>query len=190
MLENQYPRDKLWRERKGFIQEASSPKKAGGFLNFFFLNVLFIFEREQVGEGQRKGQRIWSGLCIDISEPNVGPGLLSREIMTWAEVGGSTDWATPGGPMLKGFERGKPGKREWGSVQEKQVPRPRDSEQTHWHQWQVFFKYSQALSSGKLWSFTQGQWAADLKESKFCYRLRDLCHQARCEFFLSLSQNK
>ena len=48
----------------------------------FFGNVLFIFERVQVGEGQRGRQRIQCGLCTVSSEPDVGLELTNHEIMT------------------------------------------------------------------------------------------------------------
>ena len=66
-------------------------------LFLIFFNVyLFLRERAWAGEGQRKrGQRIQSRLCADSSEPNVGLELTNCEIMTWAEVGCSTDWAQP-----------------------------------------------------------------------------------------------
>ena len=58
---------------------------------------MFIFEREtecERGEGQREedreskaGSRLWA-VC---KKPNVELELTNREIMTWAEVGLSTD---------------------------------------------------------------------------------------------------
>ena len=69
---------------------------------FIFLNVLFIFERERdrmasgggaerEGDTQSKaGSRLWAVS----TEPNVGLKLMNREIMTWAEVGRLTNWAT------------------------------------------------------------------------------------------------
>ena len=49
-----------------------------------------------VGEGHRERgeQKSWSGLCADSSEPNVGLKLTNCEIMTWADVRCSTNWAT------------------------------------------------------------------------------------------------
>ena len=54
-------------------------------------------ERQSMGEGQREGDteseegsRHW----VVRTEPDVGLELTSREIMTWAEVGRLTDWAT------------------------------------------------------------------------------------------------
>ena len=39
-------------------------------------------------------QRIQSRLCTDSSEPSMGIKFMNRKIMTWAEVGRSTDRAT------------------------------------------------------------------------------------------------
>ena len=55
---------------------------------------LFIFERElkrgrhRAGQG---GQRIRRGPYTDSTEPNMGLELTNCEMMTWAEVGRSTD---------------------------------------------------------------------------------------------------
>ena len=59
-------------------------------------NVYLFFERERkrewesehkhVGEGQRGGERIWSRLCADSSEPNVGLEPTNHKIMTWTKV--------------------------------------------------------------------------------------------------------
>ena len=51
--------------------------------------------RAQAGEWQREEDRGFEvGTCAGISEPDVGLELTNCEIMTWAEVGCSTDWAT------------------------------------------------------------------------------------------------
>ena len=67
----------------------------------FFLIFIYFWDRERdrawVGEGQRErdteseaGSRLWA-----ISpEPEAGLEPTDREIVTWAEVGRSTDWAT------------------------------------------------------------------------------------------------
>ena len=67
---------------------------------FFFLR-LFIFETERdrawMGEGQREGDtesETGSRLLAVSTEPDAGLKLTDREIMTWAEVGRLTDWAT------------------------------------------------------------------------------------------------
>ena len=71
-------------------------------LNFFFNVFYFIFwdterqsmngggaEREEDTESET-GSRLWA-----ISpEPDAGLKLTDREIVTWAEVGRLTDWAT------------------------------------------------------------------------------------------------
>ena len=46
-------------------------------------------EREGDTESEA-GSRLWAGS----TEPDVGLKLTNHEIMTWAEVGRSTDWAT------------------------------------------------------------------------------------------------
>ena len=46
-------------------------------------------EREGDTESEA-GSRLWAVS----TEPNAGLKLTNREIMTWAEVGRSTDWAT------------------------------------------------------------------------------------------------
>ena len=54
------------------------------FTFFFFLNVLFIFEKEhEHGRGTERGrQRIQSGLCAVSGEPDVGLEPMNYEIMT------------------------------------------------------------------------------------------------------------
>ena len=54
-------------------------------------------DRAQAGEGQRAGDtesEAGSRLWVIDTEPHTGLELTSSEIMTWAEVGHSTDWAT------------------------------------------------------------------------------------------------
>ena len=60
-----------------------------------FLKCLILKEKTQLGEGQREKwrERIPSRRH-DSSEPYVGFELTNCEIMTWAEVGYSTDGAT------------------------------------------------------------------------------------------------
>ena len=62
---------------------------------------MFIFETERhrawTGEGQREGDtesETGSRLWAVSTEPDAGLELMDREIMTWAEVGCLTDWAT------------------------------------------------------------------------------------------------
>ena len=50
-----------------------------------------------MGEGQREGDTEFetgSRLWAVSTEPDAGLELTEREIMTWAEVGRLTDWAT------------------------------------------------------------------------------------------------
>ena len=60
---------------------------------------LFIFERHSVsGGGAERGgdteSEASSKLRAVSTEPDVGLKLTHHEIMTWAEVGRLTDWAT------------------------------------------------------------------------------------------------
>ena len=62
---------------------------------------VFIFETERdrawTGEGQREGDtesETGSRLWAVSPEPDAGLELTDCEIMTWAEVGRLTDWAT------------------------------------------------------------------------------------------------
>ena len=66
---------------------------------FFYVFILFLRERDtvRVGEGQREtetesevGSRLWAVS----TEPNGGLTLTDCTIITWAEVGRPTDWAT------------------------------------------------------------------------------------------------
>ena len=56
----------------------------------------YFWERESsVGEGQReRGTEDPKQALCWLGEPNTGLELMSHEIMTWAEVGYSTDRAT------------------------------------------------------------------------------------------------
>ena len=91
------------------IYEESTPIIFWSQFPFFSNFLMFIFERERetvsmwarLGrktEGDTEseaGSRVW-----DVSiEVNVGPELANSEIMTWAEVGCLTDWATQA-PLL------------------------------------------------------------------------------------------
>ena len=94
----------------------------------FFLSVyLFIFERkrentsrggtERERERERQKDRqteseAGSRLSAVSTEPNTGPQLTNCEIMTWAEVGLSTLWATQAPVLCTVFklDRGAP---EW-----------------------------------------------------------------------------
>ena len=73
------------------------------FLIFFiiFFNIYLLRDREtqSLSRGgaetggdteSEAGPRLWA----DHTEPDAGLELMSCEIMTWAKVGGLTDWAT------------------------------------------------------------------------------------------------
>ena len=73
---------------------------------FFFLHFIYFWERERekakAREGQRERERDrhriqWQapGSELPVStEPNTGLEPMNRKIMTWAEVGRLTNWAT------------------------------------------------------------------------------------------------
>ena len=70
------------------------------FMKYIFFNVyLFLRQRQSMngGESEREedtesetGSKLWAVS----TEPDMGLELTDREIMTWAEVGRLTDWAT------------------------------------------------------------------------------------------------
>ena len=72
------------------------------FLKIFFFNVyLFLRQRERQsmngGGAEREGDtelEAGSRLWAISPEPDAGLKLTDREIVTWAEVGPLTDWAT------------------------------------------------------------------------------------------------
>ena len=75
--------------------------------NFFFNVYFFIFARERErasehygGGAEIGGQRIWSLFRADSTEPDAGLELTNCEIVTWAEVRRSTDWATQAPQIL------------------------------------------------------------------------------------------
>ena len=78
------------------------------------LFFIYFWEREREherGRGREKAKwRIPSSLCTDNRELNAGDmglTLTNREIMTWTEVGGSTDWATQV-PFYEGILNARP----------------------------------------------------------------------------------
>ena len=82
---------------KGHILELSAANIL--FKKFFYCLFIFVTVRDRawMGEGQREGDtesetgsRFWAVS----TEPNAGLELTDHEIMTWAEVGRLTDWAT------------------------------------------------------------------------------------------------
>ena len=54
---------------------------------------IYFWEKAQARQGQRAEQRIQSGLCADSSRPDAGSNT-NHEIMAWAKVGHSANWAT------------------------------------------------------------------------------------------------
>ena len=107
-----------------FISSVSFPRFAVSLLRLPIFSIYFKFlisfmlidfwEREGGREGgggggaERGRQRIWNELCADSREPNAGLKLTNREIMTWADVGRPTNWATqvPFNFFLKHFYDG------------------------------------------------------------------------------------
>ena len=68
-------------------------------ISFFtsFLNIYSFFYRERQnmsGGGAETESKASSRLWPVSTEPDLGLKLMDREIITWAEVGCSTDWAT------------------------------------------------------------------------------------------------
>ena len=68
--------------------------------SFFIYNFIYFWDRERAwaGEGPRGRHRIQSRLWGVSIEPDVGLEPTDCEIMTWAEVGRSTNWATQVSP--------------------------------------------------------------------------------------------
>ena len=61
---------------------------------FYFFKLIFEREITSGGGTQRGGQKSRSGLCTESSKPDAGLELTNLEIMTWAKVGRSANWAT------------------------------------------------------------------------------------------------
>ena len=68
---------------------------------------IYFWDRERQsmngGRSEREGDtesETGSGLWAVSTEPNAELELTDREIMTWAEVGRPTDWATEAPPEL------------------------------------------------------------------------------------------
>ena len=58
---------------------------------------IYLWERVSGGGAEREGDtesKTGSRLWAVSTEPDTGLELMNREIMTWAEVGRLTDWAT------------------------------------------------------------------------------------------------
>ena len=60
---------------------------------------MFISERERETERQTQIPKQAPGSAVS-SEPNAGLEPTNREIMTWAEVGRLTNWATQAPPQI------------------------------------------------------------------------------------------
>ena len=75
------------------------------FIIALLIFLMFIFEtgrdRAWTGEGQRErdAQNLKQAPGSVSTEPDAALELTDREIMTWAEVGHLTDWATQA-PLL------------------------------------------------------------------------------------------
>ena len=72
---------------------------------FFFLTFIYFWDRDGAwtGEGQGEGDtesETGSRLWAVSTEPDAGLELTNREIVTWAEVGRLTDWATQAAPIF------------------------------------------------------------------------------------------
>ena len=80
----------------------------------FFLMFTYFWETDrqsdcvcELGKGQREGDtesKAGFRLCTVSTEPNAGLELTNRKIMTWAEVGCLTDWATQVPQTISNFE--------------------------------------------------------------------------------------
>ena len=72
------------------------------FILFFFLMFIYFWERDRQSESRGRTERegdteLEAGSRLQLSalcSVLVGLKLTNYEIMTWAEVGGLTDWAT------------------------------------------------------------------------------------------------
>ena len=78
------------------------------FSHWMQARLIFVYFSERDGQTeweqgrgrQRARHRIWSRLRAVSTEPNVGLEPINREIMAWAKVGCSTDWA-PQAPHME-----------------------------------------------------------------------------------------
>ena len=74
-------------------------------LIYIFLTFIYFWDRDRAwaGEGQRvegdTESEAGSGLRDISTEPDTGLEPTDREIVTWAEVGRLTDWATQAPPL-------------------------------------------------------------------------------------------
>ena len=99
----------LWRgicihqDSLGYAIATNNSKTLGAFIIIFLMFILF-WESTSGGGAERGGQRIDPKRALrwqaDSSEPDAGLELTKHEIMTWAEVWRSTDWA----PQVSAFK--------------------------------------------------------------------------------------
>ena len=90
-----------WNVVDHIVSTHGSVFSSGCFFSFlsFFLH-LFIFERQSVSGGETERERETQNLKqapgsgLSAHSPTWGLEPVNREIVTWAEVGRSTDWAT------------------------------------------------------------------------------------------------
>ena len=77
------------------------------FLLFIYLMFIHFWETETTGGAEREGDREFetgSRLWAVSTEPDVGLKLTNCKIMTRAEVGRSTDWATQAPQAVASFK--------------------------------------------------------------------------------------
>ena len=110
------PGDRDWAEVGRLTKWATQgPPEYGSFflifIYFIFLTFIYFWDRERQsmngGGAERVGDtesEAGSRLRAVITEPDVGLKLTDREIMTWAEVGRLTDWATQA-PLVNFLKR-------------------------------------------------------------------------------------
>ena len=92
-------------QMKGLQDEAERVFTVNAKMLLYFKKIFLMFvyfwdnvrDRVQAVEGQTEGDtesEVGSRLWAVSPEPDTGLKLTNREIMTWAKVGHSTDWAT------------------------------------------------------------------------------------------------
>ena len=105
-------REPLPRIKETKISTEINPKLVKAIL-VFFLTFIYFWDRERQsmngGGSEREGDtesETGSRLWAISTEPDAGLELMNREIVTWAEVGRLTDWATPAPKNPLGFKDG------------------------------------------------------------------------------------
>ena len=95
-----YPGFCFMMERLFFKDRDRREKRKAHFHSFFFLMFVYFWERERErtseGGAERKGDtesKAGSRPWAVSTEPDMGLEITNHEIMTWAKVGHSTDWA-------------------------------------------------------------------------------------------------